>query len=1479
MIGYVEGPLGSGKTSRLLHHTKTLLESVPASSILVLCSNHNRKERFVERLLADINIPLAQMPVYTYAGFVRNTLFNYWPLVEDILKQGQSIIQPHLSGLEDSELILRLLLSQLRTQRHLQGLPPPYEDFPGNDNHILKQIVRRLRQRSENQLTREDMATRSNLLNETCQEETNFLEQQFDRVSYRLRTLDANKQLDVFHSLIKAENPLSSDLRSKVQHLLVDDVDETIHAQQLFIQWMAPSVESLVLAADVDGGSRRGYLNAYPYDWQALKAFRPGPTDILERSDLFYTAGQTLLRNWYQQDNFEVLPPVIQNAPSTMTRLEMLSQVVDDLMTALSSGAKAGDFCIILPKTDFLSLHQLSSRLHRLGLPFQLLSGTQRPSDNPACRAFLTLIHWANGRRWGYAPSAIDLKNCLIHGVDALIWPGIQEASLDALVQSLCSRAIEVIQFPKDSLLPLPSLVPESLYISEPEPSSPSQTDVPPTLNPSPARGEGRPYLNRVEPIESVESDLAKESSLYSAQNDLPLEPSSPLSPGGGGIKGGGELPESTQGFQSHDPIVQASIQKLAIWLEKAQHLSFDRQLFSAFQDLMNHFTSEYKAERNAYRDLNRIIESYIRQKNIFDELLSSQPADTESTPDFDRWWFTQIKNGAVADTPDAPEAIEPDSIIIATPQKLIDAEVYRKRQLWLDITCREWSRSDNAPLYNAWVHSAVWDGSNTAFSEEFNEAVIRARAGHITRSLMLLATEEIQTYASELDDMGGSQESLLEPRLQTTVLLGDTEIQRATLRPDQAPILEYRSGTMAISAVPGAGKTFVNVELLLELIENGVEPDSILVLTYMDAAAKTLLSRLKKKLAGTTRKLPVISTIHSLALRILTENDQALLLNRMPDDMTILDEFARGELLTQVSSATRPESARKESDWLRAIDRAVSHAKMMGLRPADIAASSSKTFRVTEFLPAYEAYEKSLFESGSLDFSDLIRNAISILKTYPDVRARYQERFRFVIEDEAQDSSRTLQEFIQLLGGERPNLIRTGDTNQSITTTFSSAEPAVFRNFILEADSKVLMDQSGRCAPEVMNLANYWIQTASAEAGLEKAFQPVAMKAVEGQNPALIEPLHSQLFTNELAEESWLTQKILDLKIQHPNASIAVLVRNNFQVNRVSGFLQAAGIKAVSLSENINASPVFKRVLNTLRLLANPGDLSLQKAWAKNLQDAGLLPDTKQMQLRLNFLENSSLLYAQPTELEDEWLTQWHYNLIDFSRQTASANLGNLIAKLADILCPSADDRSNGYLCALMAAEILKETRQQMGELSEQSVLSHSTLDIVIARFEAFQRSWRGRKGFGDLLDRHGSEIVQVMTLHKSKGQEFDAVFIPFLQASAFPNQMSAIRFDESDKLIRDLDRVIAAQQGQKVITDQELNSRYVDGKKREKIEEEARLLYVGITRARKALYMTAHQQAYKFQRLQQTEPALAFQKLSAYLHFKAEAQPVLSS
>jgi len=788
-----------------------------------------------------------------------------------------------------------------------------------------------------------------------------------------------------------------------------------------------------------------------------------------------------------------------------------------------------------------------------------------------------------------------------------------------------------------------------------------------------------------------------------------------------------------------------------------------------------------------------------------------------------------------------------------------------------LDVGSREWARSDNAPLYNAWVHSMVWDGATTAFTEDFNESVIRARAGHITRTLLLLATEQVRAYASELDDLGGAQLGLLKPRLLSEPeLKPDGKLERATLREDQAPILEYASGTMAISAVPGAGKTFVNVELLLELIERGIEPDRILVLTYMDSAAKTLLGRLKKKLAGITAKLPVVSTIHSLAFRILMENDHALLLGYQPDDMTIVDDFARGEILSKVASATLPETINDELSWQRIIGSVITHAKTFGVDEAELEEQAKRLFNdpqlrknyplLKKFVEALRQYKLEMRHQGFLDFTDLITHAVEILRRFPDVREKYQQQFAYIIEDEAQDSSRLLQEFIHLLGGEKPNLIRTGDTNQSITTTFSSAEPSVFRDFIKNAALKVQMDCSGRCAPEIIALANTWLQKAGELPGLESAFVPVAMLPVAGQNPSLLYEPVAQDFDLAQQEEEWLVERIQTILNEQPDASIAVLVRTNKQVNQVAASLQKAKIPAVGLSDSLGMNPVFELILTALRLVASPGDLPLQCYWYRLLSENQMIVENDYCKA---FMAEFPLVFHSPIELQHELLKQWHYDFLDFGRQAAGGNISALIVRIVDRYCFSVPERSNGYLCALMAQDIL----------NAHGNLTHlSPLEIVVEQFTAFQRSWRGKKGFSDLLLQHAHQVVQVMSIHKSKGQEFDVVFMPFMQAEHFPHQLENLRFDDADKLMMELDRLVAQRSGLP------FSETYQDDKKREKIEEEARLIYVGLTRAKRALYLSAHRQAVGYgHKLKKSEFSAAFRLLSEILNPQAAVDNVV--
>lgn len=438
---YLEGPLGSGKTTRLLAETGRLLDRAPASSVLVLCSNHARQQAFIEQLLTACNTPLAQLPVYTYAGFVRNTLFNFWPLVEQgivatIKKRGGPRIRPELSGLEDSELMLKWLLARLRQEAAQKG-QTVFENFPGNDQHILKQIVRRLRLRSENQLTRKDMIERSELLEEMCRPEVAWLEQQFDIESYTLRVLDPNKQLDIFNKLLKEDNALSQWLKADIKHLVVDDVDETIVAQQRLIEFLAPTLDTLMMAADIEGGSRRGYLNAYPYDWEALKRLRSGETLVLERQDAVSLAVTTLLHNWKSQQDFQPMPALVHMNDSFITRVEMLEQVIEDILALLEAGYHAGDFCLVLPRTDFLSFYQLQTRLNQRGIPVQLLSGTKRPSDNPKCKSFISLLQWSNARSWNTYPSRWEIKTIFMQALQFHHLPEMSGENLDVLSQAI----------------------------------------------------------------------------------------------------------------------------------------------------------------------------------------------------------------------------------------------------------------------------------------------------------------------------------------------------------------------------------------------------------------------------------------------------------------------------------------------------------------------------------------------------------------------------------------------------------------------------------------------------------------------------------------------------------------------------------------------------------------------------------------------------------------------------------------------------------------------------------------------------------------------------------------------------------------------------------------------------------------------------------------------------------------------------------
>lgn len=1443
-VQYIEGPLGSGKTKHLVQRACDLMSNGQSSALLVLCSNTSRKRSFQERCyqyLSKNNLaPLSEPPIYTYAGLVRTMLFDHWPDVEMRLKSAtpnsRSVIRPVLGGIEDTERLLKRLIA---LEKHHS--PESLIEFPGSETALIRQLIRRARLRSENGLSRQDMEERDKQLGQPCIPTITKLERQLDQLSYQLRLLDPNKQLDVFHGLLSDTNSLLHQrLIQQVQHLIVDDVDETIPVQQKLIQHLAPSVNTLTLAVDIEGGSRRGYLNAYPYDWPALKQLRAGETLQLIRQDKVYQRASELLAEWEEKDwpatqtesesesdSNSDSEFSIQIHPESSTRLTMLDEALELLKAQRWA---PGDVAWVIPQQDPLFLQQLHHRCQQANIPTQLLSGTQRPIDHPICRSYLYLLQWLNAANWKTPLSVLEIKTILVHGLQLHIIPS---TTMDEWAKEIHTHHRNQCADSKNTE--------QSQQSQQPPP----QTETSETL-----------------PIEN-----------------LPLIPD----------------PDTLDIGEKLNPEAKKRAVELANKLESLRNQSFGKQLYNVFLEVITPFIQH---REEPFTSIRQLIESYQHFAHTAPQLLEQHLIlDPQATmTSLQAQWLMDVKHGVLADTPASPFQVDPDALLVGTPQKLIDIEAHRPIYVWLDTSHREWARSDNAPLYNAWVHSAVWDGSDTAFSETFNRHVIRKRAGHITRTLMLLTGKELHAFSSSMDELGFETQGDLHPCLQAITSHKKTEpeahtIERATLRDDQQAILKFQSGTMAISAVPGAGKTFVNIELILELIQRGHPPEGILVLTYMDSAAKTMLQRLRKKIGNHYPTLPSISTIHGLAFRILTEHDHSLALLNLPNPIAILDEAQQNQLTASVAQQTYPGGPEiTERQWQQMVGQCLRNAKDAGLygNEAHLSHPDPSMDNLLKHLgKALLLYKQRCREQGVIDFTDLIQYAILLLETQPDIRAYYNQQYHTIIEDEAQDSSQMLQRLIQLLvehpsdntnsdsdnlnqnaptGTNTPktanNLIRTGDTNQSITTTFSSADPSVFRAFIEHAEHRVEMTASARCAPEVIELANQWILHCSQTTPLEDAFQPVQIKPIAGANPSLLFPLQTAEFQTSDDESEWLCQTIHRLREHYPNKSIAILTQTNASVLSLTRQLHQAGLPAISLTNSSGDQPVFQTLFHTLQVLSQPEKTQHQVNLYKALTQLGEPPYPLQFYMALHndtdastqhrehVLQERPLLYTPPVEINDPFLKQIYYDLTDFSKLALQSNLPALINHISQQWFTDPNDKSNGLLCALNCKQWLNQ--QEQGA-------SLSPLDDMLQYFTQLMRAPRGLKVFNstDALGDSEGNVIQVMTLHKSKGQEFDIVFMPSLQA---PRTEQTMADRIADTLVQTLQSHSHQQNNP--------NSTSTSAEQM-KHEEFARLIFVGITRAKQGLISTSHhQQKNRWGKWRNVEPAMAFKWLQSTCH-----------
>ena len=787
-----------------------------------------------------------------------------------------------------------------------------------------------------------------------------------------------------------------------------------------------------------------------------------------------------------------------------------------------------------------------------------------------------------------------------------------------------------------------------------------------------------------------------------------------------------------------------------------------------------------------------------------------------------------QIENSIISENPYSTFEIEPKDLIVGTPQKIIDNQIKTQYQFWLDTSNQNWMKSDIGPLYNSWVFQKCWDKDD--FTTEDNITLSKDKTARVLRKLTLLTGEKIYTYSSLFDGSGVENFGGIEEYVRLTSKNSDgckkEKGFKIIPRDDQKPVLEYKSGKMGVSAVPGAGKTTILLALIIKLMEMKIPPENIFVMTYMESAARNFRERIKNVFPDSS-KLPNISTIHGLALRILKENNNFERLG-LDGDFEICDDTLRGRIIKNISSELQLDKTE-----LSEFDKAISIHKF-----SQVENCTSADKKLTRFLQFFTKYKQELVEKNLIDYDDILLYAVKILENYKDVRKYYQEICHYVIEDEAQDSSSLQQKLINLLCAKHGNLIRCGDINQAITTTFSNADVEGFKRFNAE-NPNVSMDCSQRCTRDVWTLANNLVSWAESKPELKNSFYPIFMKPINGKNPVVENAVQFRNFENAQDEKAFIIKEIRNIFKQNPKATIGVLLRSNFQVNNWTSHIESCGLRAITRTESLGQKLIFRVISSILNAFINPFDNSviadvyetLSEIGEFKIKNTGYIRDCSKPFIELNSDNIEDIEFARFYWEINYWISQ-----TSLTAEQLAIKIGLKYFNNSEI------EKGNAYLMSTLikrlSANGVHDIKTITSRLMELAKLSRvSGLNFFSKEDEDDDKFFEGK--------------VQIMTMHKSKGDEFDYVFLPEMLNKNLPLSGADIKIKTSDRFNENLRRL---NPDYKPKTDSEII--------KQTLTENLKLLYVAITRAKKYLYLTS------FEKLKQSEkpnsPNLIFTEIA---------------
>ncbi len=714
--------------------------------------------------------------------------------------------------------------------------------------------------------------------------------------------------------------------------------------------------------------------------------------------------------------------------------------------------------------------------------------------------------------------------------------------------------------------------------------------------------------------------------------------------------------------------------------------------------------------------------------------------------------------------------------------------------------------------------------------------------------------------------------------------------------RLNQIEILEYECGKMGISAVPGSGKTHTLSALAAQLIVQGKinNEQEILIVTLVNSAVDNFSTRIATfvREAGLLENVGYrVRTLHGLAHDIVRERPDLV---QVSNQFSIIDETESFRMIDQISTEyskvhpkveeflmkpdiDRGKAHRSKNGWNDLIttlnQNFINQAKDLDIEPDEIL-TKMQSYKYDDAMlvmatDVYAQYQRGLRYRNALDFSDLIRLAFRALSADPQYLERLRYRWPYILEDEAQDSSRTQEQILRLLAGPEGNWVRVGDPNQAIYETFTTANPKYLRQFLKEPGvTSRSLPHSGRSCQSIISLANSLIQWTRENHPVSELRTSLDLPLIQPTPPDDPQPnppdipnaiyIKDSKSTSEEEIRNVVTsiQRFLNHE-ENKNKTIAVLCPIGWHGEKVTEALLNAGIEVVEMLKSSQSTRKTARVIEKILLsLANPSD---PKHFAQAFSTFMIMDETrddekKSIQLLTSAIRKcrnlEQFFYSTPGSswrnlINCETLPEELTQLVDDFRkktirwhQATVLPIDQLVLTITHDLFTTPAELALGHKLAL---------------LLEFSAQLHPEYELSDYALELADISGNARKfsGFSDDdtrfdPDQHKGEVF-VSTFHKAKGMEWDRVYLLSVNNYDFPSAQPEDIYIGEKWFIRDnfdpnaelLDKLEA------LAKDDITRLLRAPGEATFKARldysaERLRLLYVGITRARESLMIS---------------------------------------